>query len=379
MKILCIHQGYELYGSDRSFLLSLTLIKELFPKAEITVIIPREGPLFDELIKIANHVIVEHIGSVSKNDLKKPISTFINVFRGIFKAIKQSRKFDFIYINTVVIISYILAQRFVNAPSIVHVREIPTGIGRFFFSLVLRVGKSSKIYNSANTQSSYFFRSKRREKVILNSVSEIIADPLPDRPLTNFLLIGRISEWKGQKFFVKVLSKLSQEELKYVSVRIVGAPPSGRSFLLRDLEHYIEVLNLSTTVRLFPFLDDPTSHFDWASVVVVPSQKPEPFGRVAIEAMSCGRPVIAAAHGGLLEIVKDNTTGWFFEPNNAESFLACIREVIGLNFEKLRTISERAKEDFQDRFVLKRYKEEFCQYVSFVCNENLGSDGDASC
>jgi glycosyltransferase involved in cell wall biosynthesis len=65
-----------------------------------------------------------------------------------------------------------------------------------------------------------------------------------------------------------------------------------------------------------------------ADVVVVPSTKPEPFGRVAIEAMGLQRPVIAAAHGGLTEIVADGETGILVRPCDAEALAAAMSALL---------------------------------------------------
>jgi glycosyltransferase involved in cell wall biosynthesis len=44
---------------------------------------------------------------------------------------------------------------------------------------------------------------------------------------------------------------------------------------------------------------------------------PEPFGRVIVEAMLCGRPVVAAAAGGALELVEQGKTGWLVTPGDS--------------------------------------------------------------
>ena len=45
MRIVCVHQGYELYGSDRSFIDSVAALREAWPQAEIEVVLPHEGPI----------------------------------------------------------------------------------------------------------------------------------------------------------------------------------------------------------------------------------------------------------------------------------------------------------------------------------------------
>ena len=60
--------------------------------------------------------------------------------------------------------------------------------------------------------------------------------------------------------------------------------------------------------------DELRGLYDWCDVVVVPTITPEPFGRVAVEAMSRGRPVIGTATGGLSEIIDDEQTGYLIPP-----------------------------------------------------------------
>ena len=73
-------------------------------------------------------------------------------------------------------------------------------------------------------------------------------------------------------------------------------------------------------------------------MVVVPSTDPEPLGRVAVEAMAFGKPVIAAAHGGLIEIVQPGVTGLLVTPRDraalAQAMMAlavspALRETMG--------------------------------------------------
>ena len=71
--------------------------------------------------------------------------------------------------------------------------------------------------------------------------------------------------------------------------------------------------NVLGKIVFLPFLDDLPAAYMLADVVVVPSLKPEPFGRVLIEAQAMGRPVVAFNHGGACESVIHEKTGLLVE------------------------------------------------------------------
>ena len=56
MRIICVHQGFELYGSDRSFIESVTSFRDAWPQADIEVVLPCEGPIVAPLRAIATRV-----------------------------------------------------------------------------------------------------------------------------------------------------------------------------------------------------------------------------------------------------------------------------------------------------------------------------------
>lgn len=68
----------------------------------------------------------------------------------------------------------------------------------------------------------------------------------------------------------------------------------------------------------------------WAhcAIGVVPSVWPEPFGQVAIEAMACGKPVIASAVGGLGDVVVHGETGLLVPPGDADALRLALRTLL---------------------------------------------------
>ena len=65
-----------------------------------------------------------------------------------------------------------------------------------------------------------------------------------------------------------------------------------------------------------------------ADVVVMPSVTPEPFGRVALEAQAMGRPIVAFAHGGAVESIEHEKTGWLATPGDADSLAENLRAAL---------------------------------------------------
>jgi glycosyltransferase involved in cell wall biosynthesis len=83
-----------------------------------------------------------------------------------------------------------------------------------------------------------------------------------------------------------------------------------------------------------------------SAVVVVPSLWEEPFGRVVIESMAVGVPVVASRRGGLTELVRDGETGFLFEPGDAED-LRVKAKLLLEDPERNERMGRRAREEYE--------------------------------
>lgn len=361
-KVLCAHQGAEMYGSDRSFLLSVSALKKSTINATVDVVLPEVGPLYDRLQVVADGVKLSDLVKVQKRDLKfLLVPSFLRAFLRLRYLLRKFGDYDVVYVNTVVVLDCLLAMGFWKGNKVVHVREIPTGLAAFFFSWLVRFTRATVFFNSQQTAQAFRLGRGQKGVVIHNgtvgySSIGLVGDHC-DR--CNVLLIGRINSWKGQGLLIDAVEALPKVVREKVSVRIVGSPAVGQEAFLVSLQEKVERLRDLVDVEIVPFSEDPSLHFEWADVVTVPSTKPEPFGLVAIEAMSAGRPVVAAAHGGLVEIVEDGATGLLFEPGSAEGLAAAIerlyvspglRRVLG-EAGRARFVSHFSNEAYAARFV----------------------------
>lgn len=351
--ILCVHQGYELYGSDRSFILSVSILKEMYPSAKITVIIPKDGPIRELLAKICDELIInEHLGILRKKELKKnPFKLLVKIIQGVFSALSQSKPYDLVYVNTIVVLDYILAARFMRCPTVLHVREIPTGLQRIIFSKILSFSKMNLIFNSFNTSQAFDSLENKNISVLLNGVEGFTHIPAKANGMTttHILLIGRLTQWKGQMFFLQALSRLFEYKKYNIKVHIVGEVFEDQTTYKNELQTYVKDHNLENIVTFKPFTDNPKDEYEWSDIVIIPSIKPEPFGRVAIEAMSASRCVVAANHGGLTEIVQDKMNGILFEPNNINNLADMLHQLIA-SPDLIQKYSQQGLITFQNQF-----------------------------
>lgn len=372
--ILCVHQGYELYGSDRSFALSVAILQELYPNAKIDVIIPKDGPIRQLLEPICSNLVVdEGLGILRKKELKKnPFGLIYKIIKGTMSALSQSKKHDLVYVNTIVVLDYILAARFMKCPTVLHIREIPTGIQKTIFSKIISFSKMNLIFNSSNTQKAFTLPKNQKQSVILNGVSGFpdITIKTKKEDAINILLIGRLTSWKGQMFFLQAFAQLMKNDDYNLNVRIVGEVFEDQVSYKNGLLAFVKNNRLEKVVTFKSFTDNPKNEYEWSDIVIVPSVRPEPFGRVAIEAMSASRCVVAANHGGLTEIITNKIDGVLFEPNNIDSLVNSLQEILETP-ELLYKYAEEGLQTFKKRFSDKIYQHTFKHVIHNIIVNSL--------
>jgi glycosyltransferase involved in cell wall biosynthesis len=356
-KVLMVHQGAELYGSDRSFLSIVSHFKKNFSGIN-KVILPSEGELSKCMKNAGVEPFFHDLGILRKKDVKKPFLFLINLIHSIKFYCNEYKDADVIYINTVVMLSALLASVFYrNKVIICHVREIPSKNQMWVFKLLLKASRARLIYNSLATKKAFNIEGE----VIYNGVAggEVlnIEDVSNDFALkTNFLIIGRINDWKGQDLLLEAVSQLELAVKDRIQIRIVGGTFGGNNSTLDELNRLVEKNKLHDVVSFYGFSDDPSEHYIWADWTVVPSKKPEPFGRVAVESFAFSKPVIAANHGGLTEIITDQENGYLFEPNSCENLAAIIQFASRQSKSEFNQFCTAAKTEYFQRFSESSYQ-----------------------
>lgn len=183
------------------------------------------------------------------------------------------------------------------------------------------------------------------------------------------LLPGRVTSWKGQDVFLKSLAKLVHLDWTAVCVGELRA----NSTYTRSVLDLLARLQLGDRVKFVGVCRDMAAAYLAADVVVSASSKEaEAFGRVAIEAQAMGRPVIATAHGGSLETVLPNRTGWLVTPDDEDSLAEAIQAAL-----KNRDMSVRYGAAGR-KWVIDNFTTDImCEKTVSLYNELLGQAGDA--
>ena len=132
-----------------------------------------------------------------------------------------------------------------------------------------------------------------------------------------------------------------------------GPPPSGDA---ADVRALVAQLSDPGSVTIVGEVADSSLEYERADVMIVPSDRPEPFGLVAIEAFARSRPVIASAAGGLLEIVTPGRDGWLFPPRDVDALAAVLTS---LSPAAVQAAAEAARETYEERFTVDRFAEDW--------------------
>ncbi|HSX39789.1 MAG TPA: glycosyltransferase [Candidatus Saccharimonadales bacterium] len=118
-----------------------------------------------------------------------------------------------------------------------------------------------------------------------------------------FLVISRLLSWKKIDIAIKACNDIK------LKLKIIGEGPAYQS--LKSLA--------GATIEFLGYVSETDKTKYLKSCKAVINTQYEDFGIVPLEAMACGKPVIAYAQGGVLETVIPHKTGLFFEQQSAQS------------------------------------------------------------
>jgi glycosyltransferase involved in cell wall biosynthesis len=166
-------------------------------------------------------------------------------------------------------------------------------------------------------------------------------------------VVGNIQEWKGQAVLVEAMARIVTAVPEARALIIGGVHRAGAAYH-EQLQERIRALHLDRALRVTGFRADIADVMNALDVVVHTSVRAEPFGRVILEGMLLGKPVVATAAGGVPELIQDGETGFLTPPGDAARLAERLIPLLQ-NADLRRTIGQRARAWARDRFSLARH------------------------
>jgi glycosyltransferase involved in cell wall biosynthesis len=164
------------------------------------------------------------------------------------------------------------------------------------------------------------------------------------------LLPGRLTGWKGQEVFIEAVNLVNIELGYEAFFAVILGSDQGRDLYKKKLIRLTEQHRLVNQVKFIDHCKDMALAYKVSDVVVSASIEPEAFGRVAVEAQSMERPIIASNIGGSNETIIDEKTGFLFESNNAKSLSKKILKILSMDEASLQSIGKDGRKNIIQKF-----------------------------
>ena len=358
LKILCFSHSSGIYGAEKCF---ATILKHYDRSRYSLAVVSREdGSLIKEIedMGIKNYMV----------PFPKWITGFqpkrfnnITNLKEEWKAQKQIKAIiaaeqpDLVYTNTMVIFAGAITARKYNLPHIWHIREIlpnnPDLIPVKTLDNTIRYvinNSSSIIAISTATAKQFPIAQSDKIRIVHDSVEfpESSHTNTPDKEL-KLLYMGSIIKRKGIDTAIQALAEIQNNNQipVPVSLTIVG---QGR--YTDKLKALAETLNVSSSVIFAGQTENVIDYIKSSHMLLVPSQE-EPWGRVVVEALLSGLPVIGSSSGGILESITDHQTGLLAQPGNPKHWAEQIIWTYQ-NYQTALQYAENGKIFAKDKFSL---------------------------
>ena len=275
-------------------------------------------------------------------------------------------EFDVIYANTQkALVVAVIASFFSRRPLVYHLHDIVSadhfsGVNRQIIIILANRFAAAVIANSQATQAAFVAAGGRPEltTIVYNGFQPEQYQPSPivrsqlrhTLALNDNFVVGhfsRLSPWKGQHLLLYALAQCPET----VTAIFVGDALFGEDDYVQQLHQLVDQLKLQHRVKFLGFRSDIPQLMAACDLVAHTSTAPEPFGRVIVEAMLCGTPIIAAGAGGATELIEHGKNGWLVPPDNVGKLAEMIHHCYQ-NRNDMAAIAHHAQQTARDRFNL---------------------------
>ena len=242
-------------------------------------------------------------------------------------------------------------------------------IKKFYNSVMLRsnliIAGSNFIFSHINTKYKEYLNIKKKFLVIFRGINIDYFDPSTTlevdenqlllewkikRDKKIILMPGRLTTWKGQELFIEALNLVNKELGYEAFYAVILGNDQGRDVYKKKIKRLAEQYRLSNQLKFIQHCKNMPLAYSVADIIVSASIEPEAFGRVAVEAQSMKKPIIASDIGGSNETIVNNKTGFLFESGNSKSLSKKLIEVLNLDKSTLNFMGIEGRKNIISKF-----------------------------
>ena len=242
-------------------------------------------------------------------------------------------------------------------------------IKKFYNSVMVRsnliIAGSNFIFSHIKENYSKYLDDKKKLLVIFRGINVDYFDPTTkldsdekkllkkweiEKDKKIILLPGRLTAWKGQEVFIEAINLVNIELGYEAFYAVILGSDQGRDLYKKKLIRLTEQYRMTKQVKFIDHCKDMALAYKISDIVVSASIEPEAFGRVAVEAQSMEKPIIASNIGGSNETVIDEKTGFLFESNNAKSLSEKILKILSMDETSLKSIGIEGRKNIIQKF-----------------------------
>ena len=315
-------------------------------------------------IKLSPRLMSLSRGRVIKNILNPLLWRDLSRAQQALAETVQKEEIDIVCANTLkAAIILGLCRNKITKPLVWHVRDIVSGLpsavlwltGRLSNPKIIAVSRAAArqpalnfspaaptVIHNGIDQEKWVFASRQQKP-------EEIKTKLGIKPGESLIgVFGQLSAWKGQEHAIYALAHLKRRGF-LCKLLLAGDAIFAEQGYPESLKKLAGSLNVSGEMIFSGWLENTAPYMAAADIIVHTPVKPEPFGRVLIEAMALGKPVVAIKNGGIPEIIDHGRSGLLLE-NHQE--LPFVLERLLCQPAQAKALGDEARRQVQLRFNL---------------------------
>lgn len=339
---------------------------------ELHAVVPSEGPLLSRLTSFGvTTSVIPHLTWTDFTSLRQHSPSLNTLLRygaqrarsvGRLLRLLRRHRYDVVISNTNTIVTPALAAKLTRTPHVWYVQEF----GEMDHGLHYDIGfeRSMALIGKLSCRvlvPSEAVRSMLQQWIDPNQLRIVLyavygPEPLPDPRddgTWRLALVGRKAPGKGQREALDAVAELRRMGHP-ARLRLVGGGDPSYVNTLRD---HARMIDIEASVDFVGATAHVAEHYEWAQVVLMCSRA-EAFGRVTVEAMKYGRPVVGARAAGTAALIRHGENGLLYDSGNAVDLASKVAQLMS-DPERTATLTRRAQQWAQETFSLERYVDGF--------------------